>query len=249
MDILYLETHYMDNKFTQSQSHGLVWDSEIREKVFKLPQCVNDTKKYDIDCSDNIYCPDENVSIKTTSSTNIDCGDIQRFYNNDFTENKYTNMIVIIYEQRADTKQIKEIIEFKYNEEIRNFLFGTITKEEIEEYNKNIKSIPKGPVPQEIKINYIKAKQELQSRHNMFINISPKVDSKSQRRVQCSIPKMHELFARFPSHIISRTDKAIVKNVAITSMISSTKRIRNKKIAIPALIGAITGATIASTMD
>ena len=233
----------MENEFTQSQSHGLVWDSEIREKVFKLPKCINDTKKYDIDCSDNIYCPDENVSIKTTSSANIDCGDIQRFYNNDFTENKYTNIIIIIYEQRADTKQIKEIIEFKYNEEIRNFLFGTITKEEIEEYNKNIKSIPKGPVPQEIKINYIKAKQELQARHNMFINISPKVDSKSQRRVQCSIPKMHELFARFPSHIISRTDKAIVKNVAITSIIPSTKRIRNKKIAIPALIGSIATAT------
>jgi hypothetical protein len=239
-----------DNKFTQSQSHGLVWDSEIREKVFKLPQCINDTKKYDIDCIDNMYCPNENVSIKTTCSANIDCGDIQRFYNNDFTENKYTNMIVIVYEQRADTKQIKEIIEFKYNEEIRNFLFGTITKEEIEEYNTYIKSIPKGPVPQEIKINYKKTKQELQDRHNMFINISPKVDSKSQRRVQCSIPKMQELFARFPSHIISRTDKALVKNVAITSIIPSTKRIRNKKIAIPLLmVGAITGAIATATTD
>jgi hypothetical protein len=129
-------------------------------------------------------------------------------------------------------------------------LFGTITKEEIEEYNKYIKSIPKGPVPQEIKINYIKTKQELQDRHNMFINISPKVDSKSQRRVQCSIPKMQELFTRFPSHIISRTDKAEVKNVAITATIPSTKRIRNKKIAIPLLmVAAITGATIVSTTD
>lgn len=234
----------MENEFTQSQSHGLIWDSEIREKVFKLPKCINDTKKYDIDCSDNIYCPDENVSIKTTSSTNIDCGDIQRFYNNDFTENKYTNIIIIIYKQDANIKKIIEIIEFKYNEEIRNFLFGTITKEEIEEYNKSIKSIPKGPVSPEIKTNYIKMKQELQSRHNMFINISPKVDSKSQRRVQCSIPKIHDLFARFPSHIISRTDKATVKNVAITSMITSTKRIRNKKIAIPLSIMASIGSTV-----
>jgi len=234
----------MDNKFTQSQSHGLVWDSEIREKVFGLPQCINDTKKYDIDCSDNKYCPDENVSIKTTCSTNIDCGDIIRFYNNDFTENKYTNIIIIVYEQHANTKQIKEIIEFKYSAEIRKFLFGTITKEEIEEYNKYIKSIPKGPVSKEIKTTYIQMKQELQTRHNMLINISPKVDSKSQRRVQCSIPKMHELFARFPSHILSRTDKAIVKNVAITAMITSTKRIRNKKIAIPlAIMGTIAATT------
>lgn len=232
----------MENEFTQSQSHGLIWDSEIREKVFKLPKCINDTKKYDIDCSDNIYCPDENVSIKTTCSANIDCGDIQRFYNNDFTENKYTNIIIIIYKQDANIKKIIEIIEFKYNEEIRNFLFGTITKEEIEEYNKYIKSIPKGPVSPEIKTNYIKMKQALQSRHNMFVNISPKVDSKSQRRVQCSIPKIHDLFARFPSHVISRTDKATVKNVAITSMITSTKRIRNKKIAIPLSIMASIGS-------
>jgi len=234
----------MDNKFTQSQSHGLVWDSEIREKVFGLPQCINDTKKYDVDCSDNKYCPDENVSIKTTCSANIDCGDIIRFYNNDFTENKYTNIIIIVYEQHVNTKQIKEIIEFKYNADIRNFLFGTITKEEIEEYNKHIKSIPKGPVSQEIKTTYIQMKQELQARHNMFINISPKVDSKSQRRVQCSIPKMHELFARFPSHILSRSDKALVKNVAISAMITSTKRIRNKKIAIPlAIMGTIAATT------
>ena len=240
----------MENEFTQSQSHGLIWDSEIREKVFKLPKCINDTKKYDIDCSDNIYCPDENVSIKTTCSANIDCGDIQRFYNNDFTENKYTNIIIIIYKQDANIKKIIEIIEFKYNEEIRNFLFGTITKEEIEEYNKYIKSIPRGRVSPEIKTNYIKMKQELQSRHNMFINISPKVDSKSQRRVQCSIPKIYELFARFPSHVISRTDKATVKNVEISSMISSTKRIRNKKIAIPLLmVGATAGVIAATTTD
>ena len=87
-------------------------------------------------------------------------------------------------------------------------------------------------------------KQELQARHNMFINISPKVDSKSQRRVQCSIPKMHELFARFPCHILSRSDKALVKNVEISAMITSTKRIRNKKIAIPlAIMGTIAATT------
>ena len=32
--------------FTQSQSHGLFWDSEIRQRVFGLPECKNDTKKF-----------------------------------------------------------------------------------------------------------------------------------------------------------------------------------------------------------
>ena len=65
--------------FTQSQAHGLFWDNEIRVKVFQLPQCKNDTKKYDIEASENRFDSEENVSIKTSSNNNIDCGDICRF--------------------------------------------------------------------------------------------------------------------------------------------------------------------------
>ena len=63
----------------------------------------------------------------------------------------------------------------------------------------------------------------------MFINISPKVDSKSQRRVQCSIPKIEKVFEMFPDIVISRTTVPIVRNVQITSKIQSTSRVRNKK--------------------
>ena len=76
-------------KFTQSQSHGLFWDSEIRDKVFGLGQCINDTKKYDIEAEENKFDSLENVSIKTSSNNNIDCGYIIRFFNGDFSK-KYT---------------------------------------------------------------------------------------------------------------------------------------------------------------
>ena len=89
-------------KFTQSQSHGLFWDSEIRDKVFGLGQCINDTKKYDIEAEENKFDPEENVSIKTSSNNNIDCSDIMRFFNGDFSK-KYT-IILIRYEQKSDTK-------------------------------------------------------------------------------------------------------------------------------------------------
>ena len=39
------DTKYTIDDFTQSQAHGLFWDSEIREKVFELPKCKNDTKR------------------------------------------------------------------------------------------------------------------------------------------------------------------------------------------------------------
>ena len=52
--------------FKQSQSHGLFWDSEIREKVFGLSPCINDTTKYDISCDQNKFDDCENISIKTS---------------------------------------------------------------------------------------------------------------------------------------------------------------------------------------
>ena len=226
--IMKLQHQFETAKFTQSQSHGLFWDSEIRVKVFHLPECINDTRKYDIECSENEYNHDENVSIKSTCSDTIDCGDILRFFDQ-FEAAQYTNIVTIRYKQIGDTKQIQEIVEFKYDEEIRQFLFGTASILELEQYCNLVKSIPKGFVSQDCKKEYKKQKKELQVKHNMYINISPKVDSQNQRRVQCSIPKINHLFAKFPHKIISRTLSAEVKSIAITSQIHSLPRIRKIK--------------------
>jgi hypothetical protein len=214
-------------QFTQSQSHGLFWDNEIRVHVFGLNKCINDTKKYDIDYFENKFDPNENVSIKTSSNNNIDCADIIRFFNGDFTK-KYT-IILVRYNQKEQYKCIKEIIEINYTIELRNYLFGTITEEILQEYVNFIKSIPVGKVSDEIKNEYKNKKILLQRLHNMYINISPKLDSKTQRRVQCSIPKIDKLIETFPNIVISRTTEPLVRNIQITSKIFSIARIRNVK--------------------
>jgi hypothetical protein len=134
----------------------LFWDNEIREMVFGLDACKNDTKKYDICCSENKFNSTENVSIKTSSNNNIDCGDILRFFNGDFT-NKYT-IILIRYAQLETSKNIKEIIEIDYNLELRNYLFGTIPEETLIKYVNGIKIIPSGIVKSDIKETYKKLK-------------------------------------------------------------------------------------------
>lgn len=63
----------------------------------------------------------------------------------------------------------------------------------------------------------------------MKINISPKVDSKKQRRVQCSITKIDKLLEEYPQFIISRTTEPIIRGIHLTSIIDSDKRVRNKK--------------------
>jgi hypothetical protein len=214
--------------FTQSQSHGLFWDNEIRVQVFGLSKCINDTKKYDIEAAENKFDPEENVSIKCSSNNNIDCGDILRFFHGDFSK-KYT-IILIRYEQKSDTKCVKEILEIAYTLELRDHLFGTASVEVLKEYVDFVKSIPSGPVAEDIKKIYKHRKVMIQQSCNMRINISPKVDSGSQRRVQCSITKVDQLLAQFPEIVMYRSLEPLVRNVPIIKEIKSAARVRNKKI-------------------
>jgi hypothetical protein len=93
-------------QFTQSQSHGLIYDNMIRVNVFKLPPCKNDTKKYDVCCSENIFDNEENISIKTSGNKNIDCGDILRFY--DLEEGKKVTIILHRPKRKMRQKHIKK---------------------------------------------------------------------------------------------------------------------------------------------
>jgi hypothetical protein len=221
--------HYVIEDFNQSQSHGLFWDSEIRKKVFDLPECKNDTQKFDIYCIDNKLNPNENISIKTSGDKNIDCGDILRFYDRDKAD---ITIILIQYRQNETHKEIKEIKEINYTEELKQILFGSITRDVIEEYVQFVKAIPKGKVSSELKTKYKSLKREMQQKYNMRINISPKVDSKNQRRVQCSIPNIDDLLSKFPHFLLSKTDTNIIRGIEITSMIKSPKRIRHPPIIV-----------------
>ena len=211
---------------TQSQSHGFIWENEIREKVFELNRINNDTCAFDIECSKNKYDSNENISIKTTSSNAIDCGDIMRFFSR---SKENVTIIVIVYKQVGDYKKIVEILEINYTEELRNILFGTITIELLNEYITFIKSIPNGKVSADKKMLYKKMKKDLQINHGMKINISPKVDSKNQRRVQCSIPNISAIH---PSFIISKTTEPIIRNIYIEPQILSGRRKRAIKTSI-----------------
>jgi len=223
-----MEQHFNNIKdFTQSQAHGLFWDSEIRVKCFGLPECKNDTTKYDVCCENNKFDPLENISIKTSGNNNIDCGDILRFYSGDFDNDKKYTIILIRYKQIENKKILSEILEINYDTKLRDILFGTISKKMLEGYVDFIKNIPAGCVSEATKKNYKDCKNKMQNEFNMKINISPKVDSHSQRRVQCSIPKLDQLLELYPEFVISRTTEPIIRGIAITKEIESGRRIRH----------------------
>lgn len=160
----------------ENQAHGSTFENLIRTIGFSLPNQQNNTNIHDISIGN------ENISVKSTGCDNVDCGDIYRFSNYNHKE-KCHNIVIIQYKQSDNKKFIKNIIEISYTQELRDYLFGTITNDEITEYINLIKSIPKGKNTDKY---YLHKKSNLEKDNNMKIKISPKVDSHEQRRVQCS---------------------------------------------------------------
>ena len=91
----------------QSQKHGFTFENEIRTTIFGLSTEPNNTSIHDISYDTNTLNPIENISIKTTGSKTICCGDILRFYKYDFS--KQNTIICIYYKQVGEYKQIQNI--------------------------------------------------------------------------------------------------------------------------------------------
>jgi|TARA_B110000483_G_scaffold227272_1_gene288883 hypothetical protein len=211
----------------QSQMHGFTFENSIRSKIFNLPKENNSVYIHDIHHSKNILNMNENVSIKTTGSNTICCGDILRFYDYDFL--KTNTIIVIKYDQVSNEKIIKNIYEIDYNKECHKLLFGELTYNKIKDYDLYIKNIPKGKVSYNEKNKYLKYKKELEKDNNCLIKINPKVDSKYQRRVQCSISNFEDNLYNFIKYKSPYETPNMIRGNMIELSIKSHKRVRNSK--------------------
>ena len=63
----------------------------------------------------------------------------------------------------------------------------------------------------------------------MQINISPKVDSKSQRRVQCSIPNFNTTLKKYITYSSSDDKPNVIRDIEIPLSIISKTRTRHLK--------------------
>jgi len=187
---------------TESQGHGKSWERAVSTSIFKITETemcdYTHTDKYDIKGKHNrrAECLGKNVSIKTTQSGSIDCGDIMRFLGS-------TNviMVCIIYGQIAEKKVVQKTIVFDIEKFIQSVLHEELKSLniDIDTWNKDVEgyvNYVKVELPKSGKVNheeypYKHKKADLCKGLNCF-NIAPKVDSKTQRRVQCSI-KISEL--------------------------------------------------------
>lgn len=211
-------------KGVQSQHHGFIFENELRHKVFLIPIKSNDVNTHDIPKNQNRFDATENISIKTTGKKDICCGDIIRFYDYDFSD--ANTMIVGQYTQTTTYKKIDRIIEIKYDKKLHEDLFGTITRDELIAYVDMVKALPRGKISKSKRDEILSMKKELEKTHGMYIQISPKIDSGNQRRVQCRIRNINELIEKNPENLLSISTTGVVRGTIINTIIASYRRNR-----------------------
>jgi len=185
----------------ESQIHGILFENDIikartglekAEYQRLLPGCYTAT----MDITKGYYS-DYNVSIKAAKlsrTISIGCGDIMRFQNH--CQNSEFIMVLGVWTQSSPTqKSFVEIYEFEFTPASYDALWGGIRADHLRPFVDYVKAIPPGKTEQMANRKLWKQKrQAIVDSYGGVIKIDAKIDSASQRRVQCSI-KLNDLIA------------------------------------------------------
>ena len=133
-----------------------------------------------MDLVEGLYV-DRNYSIKTAKGNKVDCGDILRR----MVEDDY-NIVVGLWKQSGDNKIFHTEYTFNIKPEDMVKLWGNMKYEDVKDFDSFIKSIPAGKEAQQTTKAERTSRKKTLADKNALMVIHPKVDSKNQRRVQCS---------------------------------------------------------------
>jgi hypothetical protein len=201
---------------TETQNHGFAWETEIATLAFELKEKLNYTATHDIPKELNKFDNNENVSIKTTGSGTVCMGDAVRVFR--YTPGEKHTAIIVKYTQEGTNKKLTNVYELDLDN--RSALWGSVTLEDVQELNTLVCSMPHGKERDAAITNAINAKKKELNSKSGLVRFNPKIDSKKQRRLQCSI-------AKFSQSVIvkSSTTEAIVRGVVIKSLVASARRV------------------------
>jgi hypothetical protein len=168
------------------QAHGNAYeDRVIRERTGMSKEDYDSlkpngyTSEFDLSKGQVV---DYNGSIKTTKNNTICCSDVVR-------KMMHTNYRLIVgqYEQVGKEKVFHTEYEFFITPDDDRALWGKMVIEEVRNFVDYVKSIPPGKDAQLNTKTHRKILQEQIQDTEALFKLNPKVDSKNQRRVQCSL--------------------------------------------------------------
>ena len=165
--------------------HGFKFEDQIKTEL-GITEEKSYTAKWDIG---------EDLSVKYISDKgSVDCGSIVRGL--EALTNPPFRMIL----GRHKNKKCTAVYELEFTEEICNALKGELTLKDVTDMDKFIRTFPRGK-HMEARAWVQERKFELENTFTFKLSIRPKIDSRSQRRIQWSINNttLKNLFSLKPS--------------------------------------------------
>lgn len=178
---------------TANQNHGFVFEDSVIKDITgyskdEYQKLLPKGYVASMDIFKDIHSAD-NYSIKVMGAGgSIGCGDILRFYNHCINDVFY--MVIGVWRQISnEIKRYDKIYEFKIEPHNFHKIWGSIDQTELEQFVDYVKSIPTGLQGQSQNKLLWKQKRNaiLAKSQGHIVKIDAKIDSGSQRRVQCSI--------------------------------------------------------------
>lgn len=162
------------------QNHGVVFEQWIRDTFFDGYKPKSYTQKWDIPASANKKFGGIPVNPKATKYKGaVDMGDALRQY--DIDEPFW--LVIGYWQQEDKNKRFVNIVAQRVEPEEYKKLWGDITRADLEKLDEVIKNTP----------DYKEARKLAQEMKrtapysSSLITLNPKIDSKGQRRLQCSL--------------------------------------------------------------
>ena len=217
---------------SESQGHGvIVEDITIRsytgkskkeyDELLKMLNLGGYTSKFDIVKGVGGASFDASVKASKDGKT-VECGDILRMYN--ATNYHEFTMIIWPFEQIGKEKKFYEVYEFYIDPSNHKIFWEGLGEEELKDFDNYIKNIPRFNYSQLHKQIWTDRRQELYETFGKgLMSINPKIDSKKQRRTQCSfkIKKLQDIIG--PPKVYTNN----YREISLPYIISSDKRKRN----------------------
>lgn len=214
------------------QSHGFSWEKDIICNIYGVTteelKKIKYTSKMDLPASMN-YLDNCDVSIKTSCNPNSVCmADCLRIFDT-VSSGKPIHMIVVNYVQddTKNTKKITTITEVNLTNSC-DLLFGTLSRSQIEELDKVVKSVPQKRKPTEEEYNKMYSLRDSLQNLSGAIHLDIKCNS-TQSRLQCSFNHFRQFVEINPVRIIAKSYTNEFRGGFISPEIQSSRRVLNKK--------------------
>ena len=172
------------------QNHGVVFEQWIRDTFFDGYTPESYTQKWDIPASANKKFGGIAVNPKAIKyKGSVDMGDALRQY--DVDEPFW--LIVGYWQQEGDNKRFVNVVAERIEPQQWRKLWGDLERADLERLDAVIKETPDYKEARKL-AQAIKREPKFKS---SIITLNPKIDSKSQRRLQCSLSwsKMFKIVA------------------------------------------------------